>query len=105
MTAMASGSTRVSSKVSAMTARKKPLPASWLMKATLGPPVWPGRLAERSAMPMTTGNTATTASSAWLRRRPNTMRSSDRKKHSHGRGPARATWTFAVDLEPFPGRG
>src|SRR5450755_2918498 len=53
-------------------------------------------------MPMTRGKTATTASSAWFRRRPKTSRSSERKKRSHARtGPALA-WPATVGRPAGP---
>ena len=76
-----------------MKLRNTPLPASWVMNATLGPPVAFGCWVRRSPMPMMTGNNATTTRSAWFRRRPKTSRSSDRKRRSHARTGAVPTVT------------
>src|ERR1700678_2196254 len=70
--------------LSAMKVRKTPLPASWLKNAAPDPlpPPWPPcgcGAARRKAMPMTSGNTAVTASSSRFRRRPKTSRSSEAK--------------------------
>src|SRR6202044_3948361 len=96
----------MSSKVSAMKLRNTPLPASWVMNATLGPPVALGCWVRRSPMPMTRGNNATTARSAWFRRRPKISRSSDRKNRSHARTGASRTWPAAAapPAQPAPVR-
>ena len=66
---------------------------SWLVSRGAGP------------TPITTGKTATTASSAWFRRRPKTSLSSERKKRSHVRtGPAlRGPATAGPPAGPGPG--
>src|ERR1700722_2078791 len=111
----------MSSRVSPMKLRNTPLPASWVMNATLGPPEFPPWSPRRSPMPMMRGNNPTTTRSAWFRRRPKTSRSSDRKKRSHAwtgasrprpaaaappasparAGGASAVETSTIDIEPL----
>src|SRR5215468_12332269 len=75
-----------------MKVRNTPLPASWLKNATPAPLPPSGLGADsRRAMPMTSGNSAVTASSRRLRRRSRTRRSSEPKN-------------LAADIEPLTGQ-
>src|SRR5207248_10190413 len=75
-----------------MKVRNTPLPASWLKKATPAPLPPSGRgAASRSAMPMTRGKMAVTASSSRLRLRSSTSRSSE-------------ALNLPADIEALPGQ-
>src|SRR5580658_5447466 len=70
-----------------MKVRNTPLPASWLKNATPGPlpPPCGCGAATRRAIPMSTGNTAVTASSSRFRLRAKTSRSSAANSRSQAR--------------------
>src|SRR5215472_14409867 len=84
-TAMASGnSSSVSVRKSTTSARNTPLPESWLRNCgPLPPPPGPPDCrVSRSTTPKKTGTTASTPSSARLRGRKNTKRSSEKKNRN-----------------------
>src|SRR5215469_915019 len=122
-TAMARGSSsRVSVRNSTTSARNTPFPDSWLRNWGPLPPL-PGPPPEcsvsRSTTPKKTGTTASTPSSARLRGRKNTSRSSEKKNRNHGGtglvglvgrssgtgGTGRtAAGVVSVDIEALPGQ-
>src|SRR5262245_58501482 len=93
-----------------MKVRNTPFPASWLKNPAAGgpPPPLSGRgAASRSAMPMTRGKTAVTASRRRFRRRNRTRRSSAEKNlrsERTGWGAATPARTSATDIESLPGQ-
>src|SRR4051794_9892272 len=106
-TATASGRNSGSSADSAVNARNTPLPVTWAMNG--GPSPGRGRDAW-IATPISTGARASTSSSAWVRRRPNTSRSSEPRRRRVGyptvTGAAVAVAVaVSVDIEAFPGEG
>src|SRR5215212_210207 len=96
----------------AVNATKRPLPAIWLMNGgpspspSPRPPPLPSL--RRIATAMSTGTHASATSRAWLRRRPNTSRSSERSNRVDSRRGAQATGRAAgrvislVDIEALP---
>src|SRR6478609_1390157 len=107
---MHSGSRNGRQRNSAATTRNSPLPVTWARNAGPCPDSALSRVTS-STVPMTTGTSASPASSTRLRRRPSTRRSSDRSRRANATGGGAATRessaassTSARDIEALPGQ-